>query len=206
MGLAANVEFRANVRPAYGVVVIGASAGGFHDVLSILTALPSDFACSMVVVQHLHPRFETHMAEILARRSRMPVELARDNMVLKPGVVYIAPPDLHLIVEPGVLRLESSPARNNARPAVDCTLESLAKAYKGRGVAVILSGSGRDGAAGIRAVKAAGGYTLVEDPLDAQFSSMPRAAIATCCVDEVARLSSIAGKLVALSRLSEHTQ
>jgi two-component system chemotaxis response regulator CheB len=188
----------------YEMVALGASAGGLHAIGAVLAPLPLNFGCGILVVQHLSPRHASMMAELLASKTVLPVHQARDGEPILPGVVYIAPPNHHLLVEVGDVRLLQTPVVHHMRPSVDLLLGSLASSYGPRGIAVVLSGSGSDGADGVRAVKAAGGYVIAEDPDTAEFRFMPDAAIATHCTDRVLPLSSIGKALIHLNRLSLH--
>jgi two-component system, chemotaxis family, protein-glutamate methylesterase/glutaminase len=193
---------RKNVRPKHGpargtraerdlrhdVVAIGSSAGGLRSLTEVLRVLPTDFPCSILVVQHLDPRKKSLMADLLNRVTNIRVKQAEHGEALLPGVAYIAPPDEHMLAGPGKIQLAHSQLIHFLRPSVDLLFESVAGTYGSRCIGVVLSGSLRDGAAGVRAIKQAGGTTVVEDPQHAEFSSMPRAAIGTSCVDHVAPL------------------
>jgi two-component system chemotaxis response regulator CheB len=115
-----------------------------------------------------------------------------------PGVVYVAAPNLHLLAEPGAVRLLRTPAVHHSRPSIDLLFESIAVNYGQRGIGIVLSGSGRDGATGIQAIKSAGGTTMAEDPASCEFNSMPYAAIATGCVDIVLPVGRLAKTLIEL--------
>ncbi|MBV8206964.1 MAG: chemotaxis protein CheB [Acidobacteria bacterium] len=180
---------------AYSIIAIGASAGGLQAIGDILAKLPPTLACPVLVVIHLAPQFTSHAAAVLARNTSLHVTQARQDEVLRPGVVYIAPPDFHLNVENGAVRLTRSAVIHFSRPSVDSMLESVASNYGKRAIAVILTGSGSDGAEGLRAIKAAGGFTIVQDPNGAQFPAMPGAAVATHCADRVLPLGEIGALL-----------
>lgn len=179
---------RPAARSPFDVVVVGSSAGGLHALAEFLKPLRADFPAAIVVVQHLSPDHESILAEIMARSSALPVKQAEHNERILPGEVYIGPPDRHLLVGPRRLRLTQSAHVHFSRPSIDLLFESAAAAYGPRCLAVILSGSGRDGSAGIRAIKEAGGAVLAQDPEGADFRHMPEAAIATSCVDRVVPL------------------
>ena len=118
--------------------------------------------------------------------------------LLLPGVVYIAPPDEHLLVGPGIVQLAHTQLVHYNRPSIDLLFESVAGTYGSRSIGVVLTGSNSDGAAGVRAIKEAGGTTLVQDPGAAEYRIMPAAAIATGCVDRVLSLQEIGATLVQL--------
>jgi two-component system chemotaxis response regulator CheB len=187
------------VASRYAIVVIGGSAGGLESVRTILHALPQDFSSPILVVLHLHPKFTSHVAEILNRQTHLRVKDAEDNETLASGQVYTAPPNRHLLVNRGMVLLSETPAVNYSRPAIDRTFESVVKTYGSRVIGVVLSGSGRDGSEGLRAIKEAGGFAIVEDPLTARFTGMPTAAITASSVDRILPLDDIAPLLLELS-------
>ncbi len=182
----------------YRVIALGASAGGFGSISHILGSLPGTLPCGVLVVQHLSPDHRSLMADLLVRRTSMQVHQAVDGEQILAGVVYIAPPGQHLLAEPGSVRLLRTPEVHFHRPSIDLLFESVAVNYGKYAIAAVLSGSGNDGAAGLRSVKMAGGTTLAEDPMTAEFTSMPYAAIATGCVDMVLSASKIGEALVGL--------
>jgi two-component system, chemotaxis family, protein-glutamate methylesterase/glutaminase len=180
------------------VVGVGASAGGIAALQEVLHGLPADLPASVVVVLHLMPDHTSYLAEILGRKSPLPVVQAEHGQSLEPGCVYVAPPDHHLTVgTEGRLALEQSPPVRFLRPSVDLFLTSLAESYDGRAVAVILSGAGGDGAQGVQRIKAAGGTVLAQEAGSAEYNGMPEAAAATGAVDSVLPLAQIAEGIVA---------
>ncbi|MVU78777.1 chemotaxis protein CheB [Nocardia sp. ET3-3] len=184
-------------RPApaesFGIVAIASSAGGITALSKVLGGLPADLPVPVLVVQHLDPRHETILAEVLGRRAKLPVRLAESGEQTEPGVVYIAPPNYHLLVGPeGVLSLSSSELVHFVRPSADLLFESVAGAYGPRAIACVLTGSGSDGSMGVSAVKSRGGTVLVQDPEEAEFKGMPQAAVRTGAVDFVLPLDEIA--------------
>lgn len=182
----------------YDVVAVGASAGGLHSLFALLGPLPVAFGAGILVVQHISPEHPSHLAELLARKTALTVRQASDGEAIVGGTVYVAPPNLHLLAEPGSVRLLRTPTVHHSRPSIDLLFESVAVNYAERAISVVLSGSGRDGAEGTRAVKTAGGFTMAEDPSKAEFSSMPYAAVATGCVDLVLPLAKLARGLLDL--------
>jgi two-component system chemotaxis response regulator CheB len=177
---------------AYDVVAVASSAGGITALGLVLAALPADFAAPVLVVQHLDPRHETVIADILQRHSRLTVKLAEDGDRITDGVAYVAPPDRHLLVgDGGILALSHSELVHFVRPSADLLFESLAATYGERAIACVLTGAGSDGSAGVAAVHAAGGTVIVQDPESAQFSGMPDAAVAGGDADYVLPLEAI---------------
>jgi len=153
----------------------------------------------MVVVQHLDPRHRSLLAEVLSRRTALRVEQVRDGQKLESGTIYIAPPDNHVLANADrTLALTQSELVHFVRPSADLLFESAAGAYRDRLVAVVLTGTGSDGSMGVRAVKAVNGTVIVQNPTDAEFDGMPKAAIATGDVDFVLPLVEIPTALVTL--------
>lgn len=148
------------------------------------------------------------MAEILARRVRLDVRQAQGGEVVRPGIVYIAPPDRHLLVNPqGVLSLSDAALVRYVRPSADLLFSSLAASFGAHVIAVVLSGTGQDGADGVRDVQQEGGIVIAQDEASAEFFGMPGAAIQTGAVDRVLPLAEIAGCLVELtSHPAEHAE
>lgn len=185
--------------PGFEIVAIAASAGGLGAIECVLGGLPPDFPVPIVVVQHLDPRHRSLLAEILSRRSALRVRQAESDDRLEPGTVMIAPPNRHLLVNPDrTVSLTQSELVHFLRPSADLLFESIAGSFRERAIAVVLSGTGKDGAMGVSAVKSTGGTVIVQDPASAEFAGMPEAAVAAGPVDFVLRLDEIAGALVTL--------
>ncbi|HEX3816122.1 MAG TPA: chemotaxis protein CheB [Mycobacteriales bacterium] len=188
----------------YSIAALASSAGGINALGAVLGELPADFPAPIVVVQHLDRRHETAIADILGRRTPLSVKLAVDREKLAPGVVYIAPPNHHLLVGPShQLRLTDSELIHFVRPSADLLFESVAARYGARAVVAVLTGSGQDGATGVGKVKARGGTVIVQDPQDAEFAGMPTAALERTAADLVLTLSEIGGALDRLFRTKE---
>jgi two-component system chemotaxis response regulator CheB len=185
----------------FRVVGIGASAGGIEALLAVLAALPPDFPHPVCVVLHIPAKGEDLLAQVLDRRCTVPVGTAHQAQALRPGRVYVAPSDRHLVVRGRVLGLTRGPQENGVRPAVDVLLRSMAESCGSAAVAVVLSGALTDGARGARAVADAGGRVLVQDPADARVTSMPRHAIEEA--GEVAEILSAGAIGAALGRLGD---
>jgi two-component system chemotaxis response regulator CheB len=182
----------------FDIVAIGASAGGLHALEMVLSPIAANFPSSVLVVQHLDPHHKSLMGDLLGRRTQLRVKQAEHGEVILPGVVYIAPPDEHLLVGPGKIQLAHSQLVHYSRPSIDLMFESVAGTYGSRSIGVLLSGSNKDGAAGIRTIHEAGGVTLAQQPEGAEFKTMPQAAIATGCVDLVVELPEMAVVLTEL--------
>jgi len=170
----------------YDIVVMGGSAGGFNAFKTVLSALTPDFFMPVLLVQHLHPSdeglFAQHMAMMLGIKVREPW----DKEPIEPGKVYVAPADYHMLVERGgTIALSTDEKVNWSRPSIDVLFESAAFLYGNRVIGIILTGASTDGTAGIRAIKAAGGLTIAEDPSTAEFPFMPQSAIESGAVDLV---------------------
>jgi len=143
------------------IVAIGASAGGLHALGLILAALPADFPAPILVVQHLSPDFPSQLAHILSRHTSLHVKQAEEGDRLQAGWVYVAPPGKHLLAcADGTLALTTTPRVHHCRPSADVLLTSVAAGFGARAVGVVLTGGDGDGAAGIQAIKAAGGVTV----------------------------------------------
>jgi two-component system chemotaxis response regulator CheB len=177
----------------FAIVAIAASAGGITALGRVLGGLPNGFPVPVVIVQHLDPRHKTVIAEVLGRRAKMPVRLAREGEEAGAGTIYIAPPNRHLLVgTDGVLTLSSSELVHFVRPSADLLFESVAGSYGPRAIACVLTGTGSDGAMGASAVKSRGGTVIAEDPELAEFKSMPEAVVAAGVVDFILPLDEIA--------------
>ncbi|MDZ8259563.1 chemotaxis protein CheB [Nostoc sp. ChiQUE01b] len=184
---------------AYNIVAIGASAGGQKPIIQILSALPADFPAAIIVVQHMNPLYPSRLADILSRYTALPVEQAKSGQIIRPGTVYTYVQDRHLVVDGnGSLSLLESPKMNFVRPSVDKLFMSVALNYGIRGITVVLSGWGRDGALGVIAMKKYGGTTIAQDETTSEYFDMPSAAIDTGKVDFVLTPEMIAKSLCSL--------
>jgi len=165
------------------IIVIGASAGGLKAFETIVSQLPSNFPAAVFIVWHISPDYPSILPEILARFTPLRVKHASGKEPIRPGHIYIAPPDHHMLVKWGYVRLSRGPKENRFRPAIDVLFRSAAHSYAERVIGVVLTGSLDDGAAGLYAIKERGGIAVVQDPADALHPSMPRAAIKVVKVD-----------------------
>jgi len=176
------------------LVAIGASAGGLSALTEVLGGLGAEFP-AVVVVQHLYPTHKSQLANVLGRKTRKLVKEAEQGESLSRGTIYIGPPDEHLLVARGRIQLAHSRLIRFSRPSIDMMFGSVAAVYGDKAVGVILSGSNRDGADGICAIRGAGGITVAQDPATAEFRVMPQAAIDTGCIDYVVPIADV-GKLL----------
>ena len=181
------------------IVVVGASAGGIEALRTLVGGLPAEFSAPVCIVMHTAPLSPGVLDNILSRAGRLPASNARMGERLRPGRIYVAPPDCHLLVEPGVLRVTKGPKENRFRPAIDPLFRSAAQVHGPAAIGVILTGNLDDGTAGLWAIKQLGGTAVVQDPQEALFPSMPRSAIEQVRVDHVVPLSDIAPLLVRLT-------
>ena len=165
------------------IVVVGASAGGIEALRTLVSVLPADFPASIFVVLHTGPDSPGLLDQILQRVSLIPVRNPTDKEQIQPNRIYVAPPDHHLLIEPGTICLSKGPKENRFRPAIDPLFRSAAQTYGPKVIGVILTGGLDDGTAGLWAVKRLGGTAVVQDPNDALFPSMPASALQHVDVD-----------------------
>jgi two-component system, chemotaxis family, protein-glutamate methylesterase/glutaminase len=184
---------------SYDLIAIGASWGGLETLRSVLRDLPGDLDAVVVIAQHRSPdSHPTAFRDLLGAVTRLRVCEADDKDGLRPGTVYVAPPDYHLLVDPGTLSLSTDERVQYARPSIDVLLESAAESFRERCVGVVLTGANADGARGLARVVELGGAGIVQDPEDAMRDEMPRAALAAVPSARVARAAEIAPLLVEL--------
>jgi two-component system chemotaxis response regulator CheB len=182
---------------SHDVIVIGASAGGVEAISRIVADLPPDIRASVFVVLHIS-RGRSMLPEILTRAGRLPAAHPTDGEPLQYGRIYVGPPDHHVVILDGAVRVVHTASENGVRPAVDPLFRSAARAYGSRVIGVILTGALDDGTAGIAAIKEAGGITIAQDPDEAFSPGMPRSAIASGMIDHVVPLRNIPLLLAAL--------
>lgn len=177
------------------VVVIGASAGGVDALQELVSGLPREFPAAVLVVLHVSAESPSVLPQILSRCGPLPAVFARDGDELRRGQIYVAPADHHMLVDDGHIRLTRGPRENGHRPAIDPCFRSAARAAGGRCIGVVLSGLQDDGAAGLRFLQQHGGTAIVQDPEDALFPSMPRAALAQIAPDKIVTADEMARTL-----------
>ncbi|HEY1373385.1 MAG TPA: chemotaxis protein CheB [Candidatus Binatia bacterium] len=182
------------------IIVIGASSGGIEALSEVVAGLPEDLPAPVFVIIHVPARSISILPDILNRAGPLTAAHAKDNEKIKPGRIYVARPDFHMLIRNGQIRLVRGPKENNTRPAIDPTFRTAARVYGPRVVGVILSGSLDDGAAGLHAIKARGGVTIAQDPQDALFPDMPQNAISSVNIDHILRKIDIAPLLDRLAR------
>ncbi|MDQ6802601.1 MAG: chemotaxis protein CheB [Acidobacteriota bacterium] len=184
------------------LVVVGCSLGGMYALETILKALPEGFCIPIAVAQHRHRQSNESLPAFLRRATHMHVVDAEDKQYIKPGKVYLAPADYHLLVEKGEFNLSVDDAVRHSRPSVDVLFESAADAYGPNLIGIVLTGANADGAEGARRIKKRGGVVIAQDPKTAESAAMPEAVIATGVVDQILRLEDIAAFLVERCRLA----
>jgi two-component system, chemotaxis family, protein-glutamate methylesterase/glutaminase len=178
----------------YELICIGASWGGLRALGRVLSDLPPEVDAPIAIAQHRHPgSHEGALAELLQHRIERPVRDVEDKMEIERSMVYLAPPDYHVLVEQGSFALSLDERVRFARPSIDVLFESAADAYGERVIGVILTGANDDGAAGLARIKERGGVALIQDPQGAERRTMPDAAIAATVADAVLPLEDIGG-------------
>ena len=182
------------------IVGIGASAGGLEAFSRLVGDLPVNTGLAYVLVQHLDPRHESLLPELLGRATAVTVAQAADGMQIKADHAYVIPPNVTMTVAEGHLRLVQRQLTESPHLSIDAFLCSLAEVHGPAAIGVILSGAGSDGSRGIEAIKLEGGLTMAQDPATARYSSMPRCAIETACVDFILSPEEIAGQLTKIGR------
>lgn len=189
--------------PLRRVVVIGTSLGGLTALPVILRALPRDFRCPVVIVQHrgIHTD-DVSLVAALQRGCLLEVREAEDKDPLITGRVYIGPSDYHVMIEDDHLVLSTEARVLHARPSIDVLFDSAAESHRAKVIGVILTGASRDGVAGCQAIKRHGGLVLVQDPSTAEGRLMPAAVVADVEVDRVLLLEHIGQSLVVYSLAS----
>lgn len=182
----------------HDIVVIGTSAGGLKASSAVLAALPADLGAAVFVVQHLAPDRESLLPKLLGDVCDLPVRSATDGEPVVPGHVYVAPPDHHLLLRDERIGVQRGPQENRFRPSIDALFRSAARSYGSRVIGLVLTGSLDDGTVGMQAIKKRGGITMVQDPDEADYPSMPRMALRYVKVDHVVPIAEAGALLVRL--------
>lgn len=183
------------------LIAVGASAGGVEPLRALAAGLPADYPGAVLVVLHVPRDAPSALPGILTRSGPLPAATARDGEPVRAGHIYVAPGDHHLLLLDGHLRLGRGPAENGHRPAVDALFRSVARAAGRRAVGVVLSGSRDDGAVGLAAIARSGGTTVVQDPDDALYPWMPRAALDRVRADHIVPAAEIGDLLAGITAL-----
>lgn len=192
-------NFSGDRKSHHYVVGIGASAGGLEALTSLVSHLAPGLGMAYVVVQHLSPSYKSMLPQLLSRETELPVMEIVHGQPPLPDTIYITPPNRNVLLKGGKLELMESPREVVPKPSANLLFSSLADECKDDAIGIVLSGTGSDGSNGIRAIKAAGGFTFAQDPLSARYDGMPRSAIETGCVDWIQTPEKIAEELARLS-------
>ena len=179
------------------IVGIGASAGGIQAIKRFFERVPADSGIAYVVILHLSPDHESHLAEVLQVSASIPVTQVQHRVRVEPNHVYVVPPLHSLAMADGHLALSEVTRFEERRAPVDIFFRTLAESHGSRAVCVVLSGTGADGSMGMKRIKEEGGICLVQDPDEAEFSDMPRSSIATALVDHVLPVAAMPARIIA---------
>jgi two-component system chemotaxis response regulator CheB len=183
----------------FEAIVIGSSAGGINALTTILATLPGEFPLPIAIVQHLHPNSESYLAHILGAKCELNVKQADEKETIANGVVYIAPPNYHLLIEEErSFSLSVEAPVNFSRPSVDVLFETATYAYRDKLIGIVLTGANNDGSQGLKKIKQMGGHVIVQEPTTANADIMPLAAIAATKVDKILPLEQIGPYLLRL--------
>jgi two-component system chemotaxis response regulator CheB len=178
--------------PTYEAIVIGTSAGGLTALAFLLEKIPKDYLLPIIVVQHRAKEPKDLFEEVLQSKCKIPIRQADEKESIQKGTVYIAPPDYHLLIEKDrTFSLSSDEPIHYSRPSIDVLFESAAFSYRDKLIGIVLTGANHDGSHGLALIKKMGGFVIVQDPLEAQFSIMPEAAIHATPTTHIWNLSAI---------------
>jgi two-component system, chemotaxis family, protein-glutamate methylesterase/glutaminase len=191
----------------YSAIVMGTSAGGLFSLSYLLEALPQKYPIPLIIVQHRVKDQRVLLEELLQTKSAIRIKQADEKEAIENGVAYIAPPDYHLLVESDrTFSLSVDEPVRFSRPSIDVLFESAAAVFQAELVGILLTGANNDGAAGIREIRKSGGLTIAQDPREAQYSTMPQAAVDTKCVNHIWSLSEIKDFLLKLEKTSHEKE
>jgi two-component system chemotaxis response regulator CheB len=182
------------------IVVIGASAGGVYALKELVRVLPADLSASIFVVQHVSPYAPSLLPQILNHVGKIKAIHPADGQLIEAGCIYIAPPDHHLLIEGDKILVKKGPKENRFRPSIDALFRSAAYSYGSRVIGVVLTGLLNDGTSGMWTVKRLGGVSIVQQPEDAEFASMPESVLEYVDVDHVVPLTEMAQLLGQLTQ------
>jgi two-component system chemotaxis response regulator CheB len=184
------------------IVVVGTSAGGLRALEKIFSALPATYGLPIIVVQHRSKESDA-FADVMSSLVSLPVQEAEDKApIVAPGI-YLAPPDYHLMLEPGQLALTTDDSVNFSRPSIDVMFESAADAYGPGVVGLLLTGANSDGTRGLGKIRKSGGYAIVQDPATAEVAEMPASAIREGVADRVIPLDEISKELLRIAPVAK---
>jgi len=185
----------------YRAIVIGASAGGLYAIRDLLVPLPSDFRIPIIIVQHLSPTSENYMVEFLNKTTSLNIKEVDEKEPIKPNMVYIAPPNYHVLIEEDeTFSLSADEKVNYSRPSIDVLFYSAADIYKNNLIGVVLTGANDDGARGLFAIRKNGGLGIVQTPATAEAPQMPTAAILEANPEYTLEINEIAKLLIEFSK------
>ena len=188
-----------SIKVASKVVAIASSRGGIKALQEVLGNIPANFTGSIIIVQHLSALFKSHLANVLGRHTSLEVKEATPGAKLLSGMVYVAPPDNHVIVnQDGTISLSHAPKEHFVRPSAEYTFKSLANSYQEKAIAVVLTGYDGDGKQGVKVIKAKGGKVIAQDKATSTTFDMPESAIKTGCVDFILPIEKIADAIISL--------
>ncbi|HEX5127781.1 MAG TPA: chemotaxis protein CheB, partial [Rhodocyclaceae bacterium] len=182
----------------FPIVGIGASAGGLMALIHLFEHMPHDTGMAFVIILHLSPTHESHSDEILQRNTKMPVMQVTETVPIEPNHIYIISPAMQLSMNDGHLTVSDLERSGNHHVAIDLFFRTLAHVHKERAIAIVLSGSGSDGAVGLTRIKEQGGITFAQNVHDAEHDGMPRNAIATGLIDFILPVVEMPQKLIDL--------
>ncbi len=180
--------------------MIGVSAGGINALTKIISNIPGSFQLPLIIVQHISPKSENYLIDILSKASELKVKEVEEKEPVSSGIIYVAPPNYHVLVDDDrTIALSTEDRISFARPSIDVLFESAAFVYTSRLIGIILTGANKDGAIGLKWIKDLGGMVIVQNPATAEVNSMPIAAIQNTNVDYILNLDEIGPKIVELS-------
>jgi chemotaxis response regulator CheB len=185
---------------------LGASAGGIQAFQQFFQQVPEKSGIAYVVILHMSPDHDSHLAQVLQTTTKMPVTQVNERVKVKPDNVYVVPPNQHLTMQDGHINVSPNVEIEDRRAPVDIFFRTLAEEHHSKAIAVVLSGTGANGSMGLKRVKERGGATFVQNPREAEFNEMPRNSIATGLVDEVLNVADIPAKISAYKKMQRNVR